>query len=129
MGFEIENAAAPVGGHAARLFRDEGQGIGFIRSYILRLAIDRDRVSGLLLALHQQVADGIRRTGSRLAGSNTPGASTSALAPEATYETRYEDAHATGVVRVGPVYPETSSPYGQTTFAVPIRIDEEWLPD
>jgi len=106
------------------------RGVWNTREYLVWVAVGGGRVPNLLAALHHQADQSISGAGSRIKDIHTPGAGSPALGPQAVYETRYEDSHADGVVRIGPAYPDTPSTACSTaTFAAQIRIDEHWLPD
>jgi hypothetical protein len=100
-------------------------GVWNSRNFLFRIEVDGHRVPDLLAAMHHQAGDSITGAGARLAGSGGAGP----LTLGRTYTTRYEDAHATGIVIIGPAYPDALPIADPQAFDVPVRIEEQWRPD
>ncbi len=87
------------------------------------MAVDELRVPMLLEAMQENVRDTLTRLGSRLIGGEVGNGSIG----QATYRNRYEEANATGVIRIGPAYRDQSRPGASSAFVIPVWIEEQWV--
>jgi len=89
------------------------------RGVTLHVALDRGQMADVLQALRQDVRNQIDAKHARFVGEDSG---------QGIYSMRYEDGNASGVVRIGPEYPdaETGCAWGH---AVPVWVGEWWYPN
>ena len=102
-------------------------GVWNSRNFVFRVEVDSGCLPGLLAAMDRQAGESISGAGARIAGNSRPGAGSPILGQ--TYKTRYEDAHSTGMVGIGPAYPDTLPMADPKTFDVPVWVEEQWRPE
>lgn len=98
------------------------------RSFYIWTVVDPGREPDLLIALHRDIDARIHSSGSRIFSSYASDEGQPVVG-QTSFTTEYGNAHGNGVVIVGPAYPGSPASLCPHALAVPIWINELWMPD